>query len=282
MFWIYILKCEQDIFYVGQTSRLFRRFWEHERGEGGINTSIYKPLSILAVYKLNVLGNFFNYNHYVSRSYNNYDFYLYFNSLQFLDKRNKNMSYNKLKLENNIAECMMVHLDNWEKVRGGRYIRFDIKYNRPINKYLENLPLCKCNLPCDIKYNSDKKCLFFRCPKKNIWESFRETFDITEKPCNFFQEYTKDKKYREDLMKKREEYKRKIRNLFKKGRKWLENVPELKGGTCVGGCQKNTYNNICYSYENKRLCWNCFKNNNDALEQEFNIFTTYMIDDSYE
>ena len=71
---------------------------------------------------------------------------MYFNSLKFLSKRNKGLEYNKLHIENNIAECMMIHLDNWEKIRGGRYTRFDIKYHRPINKYLERVP----------KYNSDK------------------------------------------------------------------------------------------------------------------------------
>ena len=254
MYWVYILKCEQDIFYVGQTSRLFRRFWEHERGEGGINTEIYKPIEVVAVYKLSVLGNFFNYNEYICKDVNDYNFNMYFNSLKFLNTRNKRLKYNKLRIENNIAECMMIHLDNWEKIRGGRYTRFDIKYQRPINKYLETLPLCNCNLPCDIKYNSDKKFLYFRCPKKNIWESVPLSKKV--KPCKFFQEYTKDKKYRDTLLKRREHYKKKIRKLFKNGRKWLENIPELKGGICVGGCQKKTYNNICYSYEDKRLCWN--------------------------
>ena len=37
MYWIYILKCEDDVYYVGQTSRLYRRFWEHQDGRGGLN-----------------------------------------------------------------------------------------------------------------------------------------------------------------------------------------------------------------------------------------------------
>ena len=47
MRWIYILKCSEDyennIYYIGQTKRLYRRFWEHDGGKGGVNTSIYKP-----------------------------------------------------------------------------------------------------------------------------------------------------------------------------------------------------------------------------------------------
>ena len=46
MRWIYILKCEDDYFYVGETARLYRRFWEHTAGIGGINTQIFTPLKI--------------------------------------------------------------------------------------------------------------------------------------------------------------------------------------------------------------------------------------------
>ena len=41
MHWIYILQCNDGVFYVGETTRLYRRFWEHECGNGGLNTSIY-------------------------------------------------------------------------------------------------------------------------------------------------------------------------------------------------------------------------------------------------
>lgn len=280
MYWVYILKCQNEVFYVGQTSRLFRRFWEHERGDGGMNTEIYKPIEVVAVYKINSLGNFFHYNKYVHTCLDDTYFFKHFNALKFLNIKNKNLNYDKLRIENNIAECMMVHLNDWEKIRGGKYIRFDTVYRRPINKYLESLPLCTCNLPCDIKYNREKQFLYFRCPKKNIWRDVPLSNAIT--PCNFYKEYTLDKKYRVHLFARRQQYKKKIRKLFKNGRKWLDNIPSLKGGICVGGCQKSRYNNICYSYENKRLCWNCFKNNHDALEKEFDIFKTYMIDDSYE
>ena len=42
MKWVYIFKCEDDHYYVGETSRLYRRFWEHNEGTGGLNTSVYK------------------------------------------------------------------------------------------------------------------------------------------------------------------------------------------------------------------------------------------------
>ena len=33
MRWVYILRCEDD--YVGETTRLYRRFWEHQSVNGG-------------------------------------------------------------------------------------------------------------------------------------------------------------------------------------------------------------------------------------------------------
>lgn len=280
MYWIYILECENKVLYVGQTSRLFRRFWEHERGVGGVNTSIFKPIRVVAVYKLSTLGNFFYYNKFIYDSLSDHNYYLYFNNLKYLDRFNKYHDYNKLQIENNIAECLMIQLDNWTRVRGGMYTRFDKEYKKPINKYLENLPLCDCNLPCDIKYSKKDKFLYFRCPKKNLWN--KVPMNDHSKACKFYKEYTKDIKYREVLLKKREEYRQEIRKLFKKGGRWLENIPKLNGDICVGGCQRSLYKNICYSYEDKRLCWDCFKNNSDTLEKEYDIFKTYMIDDSYE
>ena len=48
MRWVYILKCEDDIYYCGETERLYRRFWEHQNGNGSLNTSIYTPEKVVA------------------------------------------------------------------------------------------------------------------------------------------------------------------------------------------------------------------------------------------
>ena len=61
MKWVYILQCKNGYFYVGQTKRLYRRFWEHESGEGGLNTSMFSPEKIIAIYPVNRLGKFFEY-----------------------------------------------------------------------------------------------------------------------------------------------------------------------------------------------------------------------------
>ena len=61
MHWIYILKCKDEHYYVGETTRLYRRFWEHDDGECK-NTRIFTPIGLEAIYKSDNMGNFFNYN----------------------------------------------------------------------------------------------------------------------------------------------------------------------------------------------------------------------------
>ena len=66
MRWIYILKCRHfetnEIYlYIGMTERLYRRFWEHFSGKGGINTSVYIPEYVIGLYKVDILGKFLDY-----------------------------------------------------------------------------------------------------------------------------------------------------------------------------------------------------------------------------
>ena len=65
MRWVYILKCQDDYYYVGETKRLYTRFWEHDEGKGCLNTSIYIPEEIVSIYKVSTLGKFFEYNNIV-------------------------------------------------------------------------------------------------------------------------------------------------------------------------------------------------------------------------
>ena len=75
MRWVYILECDDGYFYVGETSRLYRRMWEHQDGVGGLNTSVHSPENIVAIYPVNRLGKFFEYSHKVC----NNDFNLHYN-----------------------------------------------------------------------------------------------------------------------------------------------------------------------------------------------------------
>lgn len=270
MHWIYILKCRDGYYYVGETKRLYRRFWEHQTGFGGINTSTYIPEGIVAIYKVSAICNFFEYNHNVIHKICN----IYFDCCnQLLDKMSNpeeddNNDYDNLFAETAITECLMLHhKDNWQKIRGGKYTRFDADYSMPTNDYITNLPLCKCGLPCDIKKNENY--LYFRCAKKNMWSSMREAFDIQDEPCTFFMKYTDDIEYKIYY----EQHKKKINDLTNQSH-WLR---QLTGGMyehCVGGCGKqyDENNTIRYSRQAINLCFDCFITKNADLSHKYNIY----------
>lgn len=268
MDWIYILKCTDDKFYVGQTKRLYRRFWEHNRGEGGVNTSIYEPENIVAIYKANRLQKFFDYIVNIKTK----KMRIYFGDpnrmLENFNYYDEQRDYiDILETENNITECLMLHnISNWKNIRGGKYTRLDVKYKLPNNDIVKSLPLCNCGLPCDVKYNENSKILYFRCAKKNMWEDFKEEFEIEEEPCKFFSKFTQDIDYIKNFYKKKEE-------LFelKKKSKWLQN---LVGGIyekCVGGCGKRYDQDNTVRYYNNaiNLCFDCFINKNEELSKKY-------------
>jgi len=75
MHWLYILKCDDDVHYIGETTRLYKRFNEHIDGKGRINTSAFQPENIEAIYPLHKLINFAEYDHNITNKIYN----IYFN-----------------------------------------------------------------------------------------------------------------------------------------------------------------------------------------------------------
>ena len=283
MHWIYIRKCydnfDNQFYYVGETKRLYRRFIEHE-DDKCLNTFDTYSYPV-AIYKKDKISNFLEYNQEIYKLNNddNYPLETYFSGynnpkyiLDNFEYLEDNDNYSKYYAENNIAECLMIHnKNNWENIRGGKYTRFDCNYKFPKNKHIEFLPLCKCGLPCDVKKNEDKNYLFFRCSKKNMWDSFREEFDIDDEPCNFYKEYTEDKIIKTMCNKKE----KKIKNLLKKSY-WLMNIKEDSSdpyGYCVGNCKKQNmnYNYIKYGGRYRTLCYDCFINKNKELQEKYDI-----------
>lgn len=268
MRWVYILKCSDDYYYVGETKRLYRRFGEHQKGIGGINTTTYIPEGIVSIYKISTLCKFFEYDNIVMNKIYN----IYFNRCDTLLTEFNNTEddeYDNLFAENNITECLMLNnKDNWKKIRGGKYTRFDIEYPLPINEYIKNLPLCKCGLPCDIKKNEEQNYLFFRCAKKNMWSKMKDKFEIEEDPCNYFMKYTKDIEYKKCY----EQQKKKIIDVVNKSY-WLKQLVGSHYEFCVGGCGKeyDENNTIRYSRRAINLCFDCFINKNDELSKKYNI-----------
>ena len=271
MHWVYILRCKEDYYYVGETKRLYTRLYEHFNKNGGTNTYVLKPEELVAIYKVNKICNFINYNVMVSDDSNSdwYDSY----KLRNFNDIDEVYEYDNLFAENNIVECLMIHKkEKWYKYRGGKYTRFDIDYTYPENEYIKDLPLCKCGLPCDIKKHDNKNYLFFRCAKKNIWDELRENFDINDEPCNFFMEYTKDKELRLRESNDFEKRKNKLGELLKKSF-WLKNVEindEEYPFPCVGGCSRTSPSiKLTYADERRNLCYDCFIYKNKELENQY-------------
>jgi hypothetical protein len=271
MHWVYILKCQNDHYYVGETTRLYRRFWEHSSGKGGVNTYTYTPETIVAIYKVNMLGMFFEYDYLIDGEiYKPY-------KLKRFDNEIGDDEYNGKEIENNITECLMIHnKETWNKIRGGKYTHFNVTYKFPINENIQNLPMCKCGLPCDVKKNKENNYLFFRCAKKNMWEEFKEQFDIDEEPCNFYMEYIRDKQFKLEETKKFEDRKGILKELLKKSH-WLKNIPEcdnIEPEVCIGGCNKGyIYSKISYSYKELNLCYDCFIDKNEELSKKYTIIS---------
>ena len=265
MKWIYILKCDDEYYYVGQTERLYRRFWEHLNGNGGLNTSQYCKFEIVGIYKVNTICKFLEYNEIVL---SNNDKIYESNGHRLLNSWNNIVDYwndDSHYAENNITECLMLHKKDKINIKGGKYTSMndDKHFNMTLNitnPLVNNLPLCKCGIPCDIKKNDKKNNIYFRCAKKNMWDKFKDLFEITEDPCNFYMEYTFDKKI---ISVKKE----RLSALFKKSI-WLNNV-ELNDGEdfCVGGCKKTSEDKTFINDIN--LCFDCFINNNNELSKKY-------------
>lgn len=253
MYWIYILKCHDEdyneVYYIGQTKRLFRRFNEHNSGST-INTNNYKPHSLIGLYRASKLSNFFRYSSnilnpkeiqeeadYMQYSFDN-RFVVYNNKRKqimdhFEEEWDEDYNDSIFDIENDIAE-LMINKYGLDNVRGGKYVRFNCNYSKPTK--FQKLPYCSCNLPCDIKLNKDG-FFFFRCPKKNIWAKATHYFDcfdgISESlsPCKFFKKFKGDEFYKDyqETNKKliSAANKKLLSELFKKS-KWLVNVPNYE------------------------------------------------------
>lgn len=285
MRWIYVLKCYENVIYVGETTRLFKRLIEHKNGNGAETTSDFKPYKLLGIYKLIKDG------------------------LKISEPINKDMYETgffeedkswALELENEITLMWMKSMNTkWDNVYGGKY---HVGY-RPEENPADNLtllrPYCKCKMPADINIYNNKK--YWRCCKKNNWDGLNDFLQITLgfsglEACNFYKEYIENDSF-ECLSyfygdpKRKEQFK----NLIKKS-SWLENIPiekDYEAGNCV---ECNCYvwcdrtgewnpNGILYPFnnddviENRRLlCKTCFVELNDELSQKYTTLTDFIND----
>lgn len=203
--WVYVLECEDNYIYVGETKRLYGRFDEHLKSRGGSNTINHKPNRLIGLYKVNQNHSFIRYRNTIKTGQYN----------RFIIDDWENDGDNLL-IENHITQRFLYERreNEWYKIRGGKYTRKTMdetaaRYKwvtekegrvcvsrNPIDSIsvdsIVDRPLCNCNYPSEVKLSKDKSNIYFICALKNIWMDFFSDLQIN-KPCNFWKPYTEDK-----------------------------------------------------------------------------------------
>lgn len=258
--WVYVLKCEDDYTYIGQTSRLYARFFEHVTGRGGYNTHIHKPNKLLGLYRVNSNASFIKYRKMVELGeYNPF----------VINDWNDTGDY--LMVEDFITERFMHDADpEWWKIRGGKHTR-KLTYKEIIEgnptkrlakKDVVDRPLCKCGLPSEVKLAKDKQKIYFVCALSNIWESFFGVLDVDNK-CDFYEVYKDDTR-----VKKRYE-----KIVIRQNESWIENLPEtlykIAREPCIS-CGKTGYLPI-FNKGRRQLCQTCLFEKYDELKTKYEI-----------
>lgn len=277
MHWIYILRCDNNVIYIGETTRLYTRLIEHKNGKGSDTTREFKPYKLMGIYKLIKDGLTFD-------SPINKDMY----EQGFIDE---NKSWG-LELENQITLMYMKAMNTkWDNVYGGKY---HIGYRPEINPSNIKIfrPYCKCKLPADINIYNNKK--YWRCCKKNRWDGLNEFLETkldfpSLEPCDFYKEYKACQQYEcENFIYGDTKRKELFKDLIKKS-SWIANIPcevDDEVGECVNcdcyvWCDRTgnyNPNGIIYPFSNdavldldnrRLLCKNCFVDYNDELSKTY-------------
>lgn len=199
MHWIYVLQCENDTIYIGETVKLFKRLREHYNGGKSINTSLYKPKKLISLYKV---GQNYEFHEYLKKieeeGVENRELRKIVERFDIIVNKNKDYA---LKVENFFAEMHILYGNC--TIRGGKYtkgLQNQEKIKNEIDEIslgmMKSRPKCHCGYFSEIrKENMGKKFkLYFVCCMKNVWSSMREDLTYFEiaPPCTFYQEYLDD------------------------------------------------------------------------------------------
>jgi len=264
--WVYVLECEDDYIYVGETTRLFSRFREHLEHRGGANTYRHTPLRLIGLYKVNENTAFMEYrNAILGDDYNQF----------LLDNWGENGD--NLTIENHITERFFYERRDKAggleyKVRGGKYTRDDddtvyLSYSPTIRiiptEQIVDRPLCKCGNPSEVKLSKDKSKIYFVCALKNVWPEFCSNLEVGD-PCNFWQLYNEDL----TLKTRYESVKMLSREL------WVANIPaslyKIHPEPCIS-CEKTNYLPV-FNGGVRRLCQSCLSTKYDSLKEQYGGF----------
>lgn len=198
MHWIYILNCENEIGYVGETKNLYSRLNQHVNGKGSKHTVQNKPISLCGLYKVHTYFRYLSFckecesdsprKDYIS------DLLDEFNTLEW---NNKDWARH---VEDFMTEVLMQYNDI--TTYGGKYVndnREELEKTFSVAE-LNRVPLCDCGFPCEIKISTMPKYikLYFVCSMKNVWHGMRKDYQRVEMetPCGFYQECMDHIQYR--------------------------------------------------------------------------------------
>ena len=277
--WVYVLKY-YDLddehnerihgLYIGETTRLYRRFNEHIHGNGGKNTKYFGDttdrIQLVGLYDVSNNCEYEKYNHTISV------FYDYYSIMQFEELvkqwrwRTENVSdehdHDFLMVENCITEmCITMNKNTNVDVKGGKYTK-DGSYKEMTLPTYER-PLCKCGYPSEV-FLSKKNEVWFKCAVSNTnWLDYHDPCFTISEPCDFIQKYIGDI----ELRQKYETYKKsveKIPKIWKIGSegKWLQDTPCLI-------CKRSKYSPV-YSRGYRALCKLCLNDRFDDIDTIIN------------
>jgi predicted GIY-YIG superfamily endonuclease len=257
MHWVYAIEGSDGDIYVGETTRLYRRFNEHETGRGGQNTSRMNIQKLRGIYSVGNNNSFLKYKDDLLKGEYNWKCSHYWGSDE--DKESACL------IENNITKQYISRIQDIAQqfnIRGGCLTTTDrVKnfiFSDECKHFIADRPLCYCGSPAEVNLTKDKGKIYFNCPlsKPSNWDNFYSFSEIPEK-CNFYQEfkaYSESKEKHDDARKKQYEW-------------WVSKLPK-HGDKCIK-CRLDIYKPIWSAGKRFSCCEQCFSTHYETLKLEY-------------
>lgn len=267
MHWVYVLKSSKTgRIYIGETTRLCRRFNEHRTGRGGVNTSLDDYDTLIGLYNVGNNTTFLKYQNDLKNNIYNWKCWFYWGSDECKDTA--------CAVENLITEeHMFQNRESIGKIRGGKYTT----QNRCIDFYCKNFeddkylsfkqrrPICNCGYPCEVNMKNDKTKIYFNCPltKPDNWNNSGFFINLTiPNKCNFYEEFDA---YR--ISKQKYELQRSER-CKKQSEWWVQKLP-TDIDFCIK-CKSEDFESIWNpDGEYYSICEECFHIHYTELKEEY-------------
>lgn len=191
MHWVYVLRSSQTKnIYIGETTRLFRRWNEHTIGRGGAITSRDNYDTLIGLYSVGANHSFLKHRNEMNAGYGTLKCQMFWG----LDE-SKQIA---LEIENHIAERYLLDrgITKYD-IMGGKYTTEtrceNFCFGESCKTYIRDRPLCNCSYPCEVNLTKNKEKIYFCCPIPK-WINGSEI----PTPCNFYKEYEPYRKIRDE------------------------------------------------------------------------------------